>query len=329
MISVAWVLPSLAPVSNSRYCAELLLGPLSRSFAIQPFCASAGSIAGMAVAPLSALKSDSFSLTFLHFEAIAGDAALRPLLQNRGSVVWFHDLHDERGTALAAADIATVRCALFSSYRNLLEFKRGIGATWEGEVWQLPYPVVLPASDPAGGRALDERTVAFAGAPWSESRVEKLFAALTQLHQPRPLIWLIDQSEEQGARRILEQFPAQQVELQFNRSPERWVEILAQAGVAVHLRVSAIGDPGPYLPLSWAHGVPTVVSEFAEGDYVLPSISARVRPGVDETAALCDILQQMEAATARRATALDYVREFHHHLSLSAELERLFLRILR
>ena len=334
MKPIAWVLPSLAPASTSRYCAELLLDKLSGCFSIELFSGTGGHLAGVPVAPLPSFEPGRAALLFVNFEAIASEAQLRPLLKqglrSEGPcVVWFHDLLGEDGLPLLTNEIAPVQCALFSSFRNHAEFRRGVGANWSGTSWHLPYPV--RCNEPQEREDLG--TIAFMGTPWSESRAEKLFAALSRCDLPQRLVWLIDRSEEEGARRLMELFPDQRVNLEFERSPERWAEVVKHTSVAAHLRVSAVGDPGPYLPISWASGVPTIVSDFAEGEYVQANISARISPGVDEANSLGEAfakaLVPTEAIHAQRSTALDYVREFHHHLSVSAELERLFSRLLR
>lgn len=329
MKPIAWVVPSLAPASSSRYSASLLLPQLRTRHAIEVFSVAGGTLAGHPVLPIEEFQPERFEALFLQFEAVEGEARVRPLLRQCRSIIWFHDLIGEGGNALTPDDLARSECALFSSFRNIAEFRRGVGEGWLHAAWHLPYPVRIEQSLPDHTRG----AVAFAGTPWSESRAEKLFAALALLPGQHPIVWLIDRAEEEGARRLMERFRDQPVQLEFDRSPERWAELVKGAVVAAHLRVSALGDPGPYLPLSWAQGVPTIVSEFAEGEFVLPNCAARISPGVDEVASLQEALavaiETPERLRAQRSVALDYVREFHHHLCLSAELERLFARLLR
>lgn len=322
MKAVAWLLPSLAPQSTSRYCASMVIDQLLGRYAVELFAPSAGSVGSAPVKKISEFSAERFALTLLQLEDIVGVEEIRPYLRISPSVVWFHDIV-LGGEPLGPKEIETCELALFSGFRNQSELK----SLRSERSWSLPFPVRPLAELGAHG---SER-VAFAGTPWSESRAEELFAALRLMPQQVELLWMLDESELHSAQQLLDRFPEQRVSFHVERSAERWSEIVPGCGCAVHLRVSAIGDPGPLLPISWSLGVPTVVSDFAEGDYLQPSVTAKVRPGISEIEQLAEtlgkLLQESVSTTAQRAAALDYAREFHHHLAVTAELERLFDRL--
>ena len=329
MRSIAWVLPSLVGNSVSRYCAEAIVPVLNRRFAIKLYSPTAGSLGEERVHLLSELGDKSADLVFVHCEDIVGMDAVRIGLGGRASVAWFHDVvfpGSERGLELSLSEDLGFLAALFSSFRNQAEFRRMSARRATGaSQWSLPFPVVLGES---ASRWSARSAVAFGGSPWNENRADRVLTALQSLPRPPALYWLLEPEEQESAQRLLERYSDQATTLIVGRSPERWREILESAGVALHLHVSAFGDPGPYLPLSWGAGVPTVVSDFAEGEHIPRSIAVRIAPGIDEASDLCAAIGEALSGSAetlrRRGAALDYVREFHHHLQLSSELERLF-----
>jgi glycosyltransferase involved in cell wall biosynthesis len=224
--------------------------------------------------------------------------------------------------------------SLFSCERNLVEFKRHsvprVGAQMglDPDAFLLPYPVrpfesrqSVVKTDPA-----DMLTVAFCGSTLLEHRAHYLLPALNRLNSRWRLIWMLDDSEVEEAKRLAAEFETNDVEFVVPRSFDRWRNVVERADVAVHLLFSAYGDPGPWLAISMMAGVPCVVSDYSAAALLPDQVVWKIACGEKEIneleIAMASCVPKTLSAQAKQCSALAgiYARE---HFSVDCVAEEL------
>jgi hypothetical protein len=146
----------------------------------------------------------------------------------------------ERTSPIGYREGAFALGALFSSERNLLEFRRHIEGGLlaserkkESHTAVLPYPVTLP-TDTRSVNTAATFTIAYNGGFEIQERAHKVLRAIKQLKIPTHLFWLIDEKERTPVHDLLKDFAFTDVTLISPRTPSEWQKIVRRADIAVH-----------------------------------------------------------------------------------------------
>lgn len=223
----------------------------------------------------------------------------------------------------AFREAAFAHTALFSSACMIGEYMRlrtEVPSVMgnESSSYHVPLPVSMGHSQKGdGGKA-----IAFCGRPGLEERAHKVLSALSQL-ESHTLEWLLNSSEVVAAKELIREAGVEsRVNLHTNRTPEHWTSLLESVQIAIHLRFSAFGHTGPYMPISLAAGKQVIVSEFGEMDHLPDEIVYKIRPGDTEAQELYYVLSALvvDAAVEARATQDEYARQLYHPEGVALQL---------
>jgi len=175
---------------------------------------------------------------------------------------------------------------IFSNAKDHNEFQRVVAAAVPERLGRdlpsfcLPYPASL--RPPSGSEAETTARVGIVGTPRIESRPHKVLEALSRIPAAE-IVWLIDDEERGAAEELLTEFGLRaRAQLVSPRAPERWAELLPTLRVGVHTLFSVYGQPGPYLSLSLAAGLPCVATDFGAVPELPSALVAKVEPGRSE-----------------------------------------------
>lgn len=224
-----------------------------------------------------------------------------------------HDMkHTPKGPH-AHREAALAGIKIFSSERDHSEYRRC------SEVSLLPttarsYYIPLPGTFPKlkSGTSVHENSgvkIAFCGAPRIEDRAESLLQALEGGGERVHLTWLLDPSERGEAQALLNDAGLsdagnKRISIVEGRTPERWHEIVSQCTLAVHTRFSVFGQLGPYLNISLAAGVPSVVCNFGHGELLPSSLLCKISCGSSATKELAEIIAAADEIKASRGASI-------------------------
>lgn len=220
---------------------------------------------------------------------------------------------------------------IFSSERNLSEWRRttaasvrdALPAAASSDGFYIPMPVDAPIAPAAlsGGSGFK---IAFCGKPWIEYHAHKLLEAISG-RADIETVWLIDKGEEQAAVDLLSEFEVSNAVLVIGRSPGRWAEIVSGSRFAVHSQFSFYSQPGPYIQISMAHGVPCAALDFGASEYLPEDLVFKVSPGDTEAAQLSSIIELLQSGNS--AGLSDRMRKFiaerHDSSVVAASLSRI------
>jgi glycosyltransferase involved in cell wall biosynthesis len=108
--------------------------------------------------------------------------------------------------------------------------------------------------------------------------------------------------------------------------PERWRSLVAQSDVALHLTSNPHGRLSPYLELSMAAGVPTVVMRSGRGETLADDVAFSIAPGLHETAQLVGVLEALGKSDARvfGKAGQTLVKEQNDPVRVAAQLGSMF-----
>ncbi len=356
---------SIIPCTVSGHVTKQILPRLSSEFEIEMFSDrnieyGEGQRSAHYSRALAQHHTRSFDLFFYQVEDSPGADFVRAHLLCIPGTVLFHDVwlrprSETRflqrvknsvmaaGLGLEAGDDRFVKqegrrawCALFSTERDVLDFaRRGLQEETALQSSYLPFPLIDAIDWSADAQTFHRSnapyTIAYCGGPEIEDRAHSLLEALRGFPGDWRLLWLIDEGEKSEVRALLQEFgfnesPDLGVILDSGRTPEAWASLVANADLALHLKCSAYGNYGPYLPLSLSAGVPAVVMRFGAAAELSEKIVCRIEPGIYEVKSLIDVLVASRSAgrgkftPARCAAAKEYAREFHSADIVAAEL---------
>lgn len=134
-----------------------------------------------------------------------------------------------------------------------------------------------------------------------EGRAHKFLPALADCGRPTHLTWVIAPSERADAHRMIGEFGvSDRVTLVEGNSPEQWRVLVAKSDLALHLTSNPHARLSPYLELSMAAGVPTVVMRVGRGESLSHDIAFTIEPGLHETAQLLAIVEGVGAGDSRQ-----------------------------
>lgn len=210
---------------------------------------------------------------------------------------WFDrsGIHDQSGPQ-AFRESALSLVKIFSSERDHIEYRRlsdiGLSIGESERSYFLPLPVTL---EPQTDRQQEskELRIGFCGTPRLEDRSHKLLAALKRIEEPVRLFWVVSSDESGAAREAAKDFGFENIEFIEGRSPHLWRSVVSLVDIAFHTSFSVFGQLGPYLPISLACGVPSVVTNFAGGATLPDSIVFKAPPGSSEELTYIEIIRSL------------------------------------
>lgn len=222
---------------------------------------------------------------------------------------------------------------LFSTERNVGEWRR-TKQSWIGDKHKrsnlpdalyLPLPVNMQRWT-AESTKREKFTVACASPPWMEFRAHKILEAISGFGKTIDFLWLVNPEEKIPAQELLEEFGITTATLVEGRSANNWGSLVASADLAIHTLFSVYGQPGPYLQISLASGIPAVVTNFGASEYLPESVVFKIEPGDTESAQLKELIGkfivgelQVEPSRLR-----NFVHEMHDSGSVALELASIF-----
>lgn len=222
---------------------------------------------------------------------------------------------------------------VFSSERAHDEYKRHIEKTisfalgMERQSYYLPIPI----------RGKVERTlvndnlpcICFCGSVQLQHRAHKLLQALSNISTPFKLKWLVEKGEVPRASELLKEFSIQNYEICDPKSPQAWEKLIGHSNIAVHTLFSVYGSVSPYLEISMAAGLPCIVTDFGNSEYLSEDICIKIEPGEKEAQQLASALSKLLLAPSANSTALqDYCLDKCSVENVAAELNLIFERAL-
>jgi hypothetical protein len=229
-----------------------------------------------------------------------------------------HDMKHKPKGPHAHREAALAGVKIFSSERDHSEYRRSIEVSLlptTARSYYIPLPGTFPKVAPA--YLSDENSVvriAYCGAPRIEDRAESLLQALqvAQAGGGIHLTWLIDTSERGEAQALihdagLTDSGTTRVTVIEGRNPERWCEIVSQSTLAIHTRFSVFGQLGPYLNISLAAGIPSVVCNFGHGELLPSALVCKISCGTSASRELSKII---ETAHKIKAACGDSIADF-------------------
>jgi len=228
---------------------------------------------------------------------------------------------------LARREANYASMALFSSERDNEIFQREIKSQKTAlatDSFLLPFPVDFSALN--NPEKENSTNIGFCGSPWIEHRAYKLLQALSEIDKPYKLHWLVSEKQKEKAQELLNEFSITSAEIHAPRTPRNWQALTAEIDIAVHTHYSAYGQPGPYLPISLARGLPSIVSAFGATDCLSPEVVFKVAPGDTEARELHGVIDTLlnNTTSFNSATVLNYAKEQHDSKRVAAELSQVF-----
>jgi len=134
-----------------------------------------------------------------------------------------------------------------------------------------------------------------------DGRAHKFLPALADCSRSTHLTWIVEPSERADAQRMIGEFGVhERVTLIEGNSPDRWRSLVAKSDLALHLTSNPHTRLSPYLELSMAAGVPTVVMRVGRGESLSHDIAFSIEPGLHETAQLHGIFEALGAGDSRQ-----------------------------
>ncbi|MEY4669824.1 MAG: hypothetical protein RL518_2523 [Pseudomonadota bacterium] len=164
----------------------------------------------------------------------------------------------------------------------------------------LPVPVT-PVEDSRSTDPHRPFEIVALGSARLDGRAHKFLPAVADCARPSRLTWVIESSERADAERMVNEFGiGDRVTLVEGNSPEKWRLLVAKSDIALHVTSHPHTRLSPYLELSMAAGVPTVVMRIGRGEAISEDIAFTVVPGLHETAQLTAIFEGIAVDDARR-----------------------------
>lgn len=160
----------------------------------------------------------------------------------------------------------------------------------------LPVPVpLIEDARPQGGTKPFE--IVALSSTRLDGRAHKFLPALADCSRPVHLTWVVEPSERMDAERMIGEFGVRdRVTLVEGSSPDRWRALVAKSDLALHLSSNPHTRLSPYLELSMAAGVPTVVMRVGRGETISDDVAFVIEPGLHETSQLVAIVEAIAQA---------------------------------
>ncbi|NBW41127.1 glycosyltransferase family 1 protein [bacterium] len=241
----------------------------------------------------------------------------------------------EQVAPIAAREATFCLLPLFSVERDALEYRRAIGGSLaapfcseKSPAYFLPLPVrdelfsAAPRDDEVGKRL---RIALHSGAR-IEQRSHQVLQAL-RVVQPAldfEVHWVVSPDEKSRAEALLEEFDLREgaVTLESELSPTVWAAVLEKSDVAIHPRFSVFGHVQPYVGMSLARGVPTIVTRFGASEELPAELVYQIEPGVEEPKQIAQVLTAISSGDAphNAVRGQEYAREMYHEGAIATQL---------
>lgn len=228
--------------------------------------------------------------------------------------------HALRETAYAAVRLFS-QPGMVSECRRLSE--RSVVSDGAVSTAYLPLPVAEEAFSPAPEQG---RRILFCGSPWVQDRAHKLCNAIARYDTALPLIWLLNSTERASAEELVREHGLVDVTFVEDRTVCRWQELVQAGGLAIHTLFSVFSQTGPYLPVSFAAGLPCVVTRFGHSELLPDSVVFKVQAGETEAAELAGVFARVFDDGVRPAAKLvsSFGQELHAVGVIAEELALIF-----
>ncbi|MDZ4785914.1 MAG: hypothetical protein SGJ02_07540 [bacterium] len=238
----------------------------------------------------------------------------------------------------AYREVSLSPVSLFTSQRLCGEAKRlvpdFIGSNeYQGQLSKLYLP--MPTSDNVQlsmrDKSKDVLEIVFAGDVGVEHRAHKVLLALREVSIDYRLKWLVSNKDISRAKELCSEFAVLNVEILVEKSPKKWSELVAKSDLALHTLFSVYGTPGPYLQISLMAGTPSVVTDFAEGEYIPNDVVFKIEPGNQEAQQLSKTIEsfyflKLDEREAISKNARRYALENYASNVTAENLKDIFLR---
>ncbi len=211
-------------------------------------------------------------------------------------------VHTYRGP-LAYRELGLAAVPVFSSEVAHGEYRRNIKEKIASASDTASYFVPVPLKDelfedlPEQKSDSSTLSLAIAGAPFVENRIEKTLRAMEQARgkvaRSVKLKWLVPEKARQEAAKLVEKYSELDIECLYGESPSQWEEIIRTCDVALHLSFTVFGHREPFPGISLALGREVVVTDFGVHDYLPENLVMKVRPGESEVGELALLIQKL------------------------------------
>ena len=163
----------------------------------------------------------------------------------------------------------------------------------------LPPPVELVEDGRSRDKSRPFEIVAI-GTTLLEGRAHKFLPALADFSGPAHLTWVIDPAKRAQALLLIEEFGVSDwVTLIDQISPDGWRTLVAKSDLALHLSTNSHYRLSPYLEISRAACVPTVVMRVGREEITSEDVAFVIVPGLHETAQLVGIFEAVSRTDSR------------------------------
>lgn len=264
----------------------------------------------------------------------------RKLIQFYNSLEWDkpdaiwpkHEADEDLTDTLGQREAAWAALALFSEpfaqkeYNDRIFLRLGRGHfRAKQDNYYLPYPVDFAGLRDQHSRC-DNPVVCYTGSPNIEHRAHKLLQAISELQRKYNLLWLVSEAEVAQAERMIAEFGISETQIISGRSPTKWRELVQQADLAVHTHYSMLGQPGVYLAISLAAGLPVIATRFRSSENFPEDLLFFVDSGVQEASQIAAILHHVNENVRRMDTdrIVEMAGELFDHNVIADEITLLF-----
>lgn len=163
----------------------------------------------------------------------------------------------------------------------------------------LPVPVTL-IEDARAQDTMRPFEIVAVSSTGLEGRAHKFLPALADCSHSVHLTWVIEPSERVDAERMIGEFGVRdRVTLSEGNSPDRWRSLVAKSDLALHLSSNPHTRLSPYLELSMAAGVATVVMRVGRGGTSSDDVAFIIEPGLHETSQLVGVFEAVRQGDSR------------------------------
>lgn len=163
----------------------------------------------------------------------------------------------------------------------------------------LPVPVTL-IEDARARETMRLFEIVAVSSTGLEGRAHKFLPALADCSHSVHLTWVIEPSERVDAERMIAEFGVRdRVTLSEGNSPDRWRYLVAKSDLALHLSSNPHTRLSPYLELSMAAGVATVVMRVGRGETISEDVAFIIEPGLHETSQLVGVFEAVRQGDSR------------------------------
>ncbi|MCB0328177.1 MAG: glycosyltransferase [Bdellovibrionales bacterium] len=239
-----------------------------------------------------------------------------------------HEYKERERSGIREAGLSVLR--VFSREIAHSECKRRVSSSLtfqeqENRILSAYLPVPIPDVSAPLFDAEDQFRILFCGSVQVEHRAHKLFQAIAALDPSTPVVWLCSLAEQHAAEELIKEYGLSSVQLLPERSPKKWQQLVEERGwrsVAAHIHFSVYGQTAPYLQMSLAAGLPTLISDFGGAEFLPDSLTFKIEPGQTESSQIQIVLEELLSKRVHvdSSAAADFARENFSKEQIGREL---------